>query len=121
MKNCNKCWLSVLYLCIDSNTNRTGVPSTKMTQMQFFHDKPPRQVLSLFQPQDGKILVPGVMDTVAPLTEDESKLYDPIDFDADEFAKDIGTNRLLHDSKETLLQHRWRFPSLSLHGIEVSC
>ena len=29
----------------------------------------------------GKILIPGVNDSVAPLTEDEQKLYEPIDFD----------------------------------------
>lgn len=29
----------------------------------------------------GKILVPGINDAVAKLTEEEKKLYDPIDFD----------------------------------------
>ena len=29
----------------------------------------------------GKILVPGINDSVAPLTEEEQKLYEPIDFD----------------------------------------
>ena len=28
----------------------------------------------------GKILVPGVYDTVKPLTDEEKKLYEPIDF-----------------------------------------
>jgi hypothetical protein len=28
----------------------------------------------------GKILVPGIYDTVRPLTEEEIKLYAPIDF-----------------------------------------
>ena len=29
----------------------------------------------------GKILVPGINDSVAPLTTEEQKLYEPIDFD----------------------------------------
>ena len=29
----------------------------------------------------GKILIAGVNDTVAPLTDEEQKLYEPIDFD----------------------------------------
>ena len=29
----------------------------------------------------GKILVPGIYETVAKLTLEEEKLYDPIDFD----------------------------------------
>jgi len=28
----------------------------------------------------GKILVPGVYDSVKPLTDEEKKLYEPIDF-----------------------------------------
>lgn len=31
--------------------------------------------------KDGKILVPGVYDSVAPLTDQERALYDNIDFD----------------------------------------
>ena len=29
----------------------------------------------------GKILVPGLQDLVAPVTDEEAKLYDDIDFD----------------------------------------
>lgn len=70
--------------------------------------------------QRGKILVPGVNELVDPLTPEEDALYDPIDFDPEEYRKDIGTGRLLHsgeDSKKKTLQHRWRNPSLSIHGI----
>uniref|UniRef100_A0A669D0Q2 Cytosolic non-specific dipeptidase n=1 Tax=Oreochromis niloticus TaxID=8128 RepID=A0A669D0Q2_ORENI len=66
----------------------------------------------------GKILVPGIYDSVAPLTAEEQKLYEKIDFDLDEYCKDVGVGRLLHDTKEQILMHRWRYPSLSLHGIE---
>ncbi|XP_031573362.1 cytosolic non-specific dipeptidase-like isoform X1 [Actinia tenebrosa] len=66
----------------------------------------------------GNILVPGVNDSVAPVTEEEKKSYDPIDFDLEEYRKDIGHNRLLHENKPDLLMHRWRYPSLSIHGIE---
>ncbi|MEQ2168243.1 hypothetical protein GOODEAATRI_012354, partial [Goodea atripinnis] len=55
----------------------------------------------------GKILIPGMYDSVAPLTEEEKKLYEKIDFDLCEYCKD-----------EQILMHRWRYPSLSLHGIE---
>lgn len=31
----------------------------------------------------------------------------------------MGTNKLLHnEDKKKLLQHRWRYPSLSIHGVE---
>uniref|UniRef100_A0A8D0CS64 Cytosolic non-specific dipeptidase n=1 Tax=Sander lucioperca TaxID=283035 RepID=A0A8D0CS64_SANLU len=66
----------------------------------------------------GNILVPGLSDDVAPLTDEEKKLYEKIDFDLDEYRKDIGVERLLYDTKEKVLMHRWRYPCLSLHGIE---
>ncbi|MEE6464641.1 hypothetical protein FKM82_006312 [Ascaphus truei] len=66
----------------------------------------------------GKIRIPGINEAVAPLLATEKALYDAIDFDLEDFAKDIGAERLLHDSKEHILMHRWRYPCLSLHGIE---
>ncbi|MEQ2161689.1 hypothetical protein GOODEAATRI_012092, partial [Goodea atripinnis] len=66
----------------------------------------------------GKILIPGMYDSVAPLSEEEKKLYEKIDFDLCEYCKDVGVEKLLHDTKEQILMHRWRYPSLSLHGIE---
>ncbi|EDO27591.1 predicted protein, partial [Nematostella vectensis] len=36
----------------------------------------------------------------------------------DEYREDIGTSKLMHETKEELLMHRWRYPSLSIHGIE---
>lgn len=66
----------------------------------------------------GKILVPGIHEAVAPVTEQELELYDKIDFDLEEYAKDVGAQTLRHNCKRDVLMHRWRFPSLSLHGIE---
>jgi len=67
---------------------------------------------------DGRILVPGVYDTVQKLTDEERKTYDPIDFDKEDYSKDIGVSKLLKDNKQEVLMARWRHPSLSLHGVE---
>ncbi|GMI34928.1 hypothetical protein TrCOL_g10974 [Triparma columacea] len=77
---------------------------------------------SLVDP-DGKILVDGVMKDVAAVTEEEEKMYETIDFDPEEYKKEcgvanIGKGELLHKTKKELLMARWRFPTLSLHGIE---
>ncbi|CAG2178441.1 unnamed protein product, partial [Oppiella nova] len=66
----------------------------------------------------GKILVPGVMDDVAPLTTHEEGLYHKIEFDCNQFRDDVGIQRLIHCDKVKTLTHLWRYPSLSLHGIE---
>jgi len=68
---------------------------------------------------DGKILVPGIYHDVKCITDDEREAYKNLDFSCEEFAKDVGTDRLIHgDKKMETLMHRWRHPSLSLHGIE---
>ncbi|EFB24585.1 hypothetical protein PANDA_013727, partial [Ailuropoda melanoleuca] len=66
----------------------------------------------------GKILIPGIDEAVAPVTEEELALYDKIDFNLEEYSRDVGAEKLLHSCKKDILMHRWRYPSLSLHGIE---
>ncbi|XP_075441593.1 beta-Ala-His dipeptidase-like isoform X2 [Ascaphus truei] len=66
----------------------------------------------------GRILIPGIYDDVAPLTEEETKLYDNIEFDLEEHKNNSGVNRFLQSTKEKVLLHLWRYPSLSIHGIE---
>ncbi|KAG7211449.1 hypothetical protein KM043_010733 [Ampulex compressa] len=68
---------------------------------------------------NGKILIDGIYENVAKVTESELAKYREIEFDVSEFKQSVGTNRLAHnEDKIQLLMHRWRQPSLSLHGIE---
>jgi len=65
------------------------------------------------------ILIEGIYDSVDPVTHEEMRLYEDIEFDLGEFRKDIGVSKLLHDQdKAKTLMARWRFPSLSIHGIQ---
>ncbi|GAX13230.1 cytosolic nonspecific dipeptidase [Fistulifera solaris] len=70
----------------------------------------------------GRILIEGVMDDVKPVTPEEEAFYDPIEFDVESFKEEAKvksiSNKLLHGNKKDLLMARWRFPTLSLHGIE---
>jgi len=67
---------------------------------------------------DGKILIDGINELVAPVTKAEEKLYESIDFDLNDYCEDLGVNKLVSDSKSEILMNRWRFPSLSVHGVE---
>lgn len=63
-------------------------------------------VLASLVDKRGKLLVPGIYDDVAPVTDEEKKLYEKIDFDLEEYTKDVGAHRLLHDTKvHPLLSH----------------
>jgi acetylornithine deacetylase/succinyl-diaminopimelate desuccinylase-like protein len=80
------------------------------------------QVMGSLVDSSGKILVDGVMDSVAPLTEKEEALYESIEFDIESYKEENKitsvSDKLLHDDKKSLLMARWRYPTLSLHGIE---
>lgn len=70
---------------------------------------------------NGKILIPGIYDDVDPVTQEEKDLYGPISFNLDEYAEELGLpskDPLVYQTNEEALMHRWRFPSLSMHGIE---
>ena len=50
-------------------------------------------------------------------------MYDTIDFDPENYKSEVGVvgigeGRLRSDDKRELLMARWRWPTLSLHGIE---
>ena len=67
---------------------------------------------------NGKILVPGVNDSVAPVTEAEEKIYKELGFSMSDVTNAVGGKVNIHETEREALMARWRFPSLSLHGIE---
>jgi Cys-Gly metallodipeptidase DUG1 len=67
---------------------------------------------------DGTILVPEIMEDVAPLTADERKRYEGLDFNMNDFHDSLGASNTVHANEVDTLMHRWRYPTLSLHGIE---
>jgi len=70
----------------------------------------------------GRIEIDGIYDEVAPVTDKELESYKQVEFDMESYKVDAGvdgvTDTLLHDTREKILMHRWRYPTLSLHGIE---
>ncbi|KAK8207656.1 Cys-Gly metallodipeptidase [Zalaria obscura] len=67
---------------------------------------------------NGKILISGLDDLVAPMTDEEKSLYGDIAFTMDNLYESLGSKTGIYDDKERTLMGRWRYPSLSLHGIE---
>jgi nonspecific dipeptidase len=66
-----------------------------------------------------QILIDGITKSVAPVTEEEKKIYQSISFDLEEFKKDLHVSKLMHEGDKIMtLMARWRLPSLSIHGIE---
>lgn len=80
------------------------------------------KLMSTLVDSSGNILVDGVMDDVVAVTPQEEARYDTIDFDIEAYKDESRvrsvSDKLLHPDKKSLLMHRWRYPTLSLHGIE---
>ncbi|XP_021163949.2 cytosolic non-specific dipeptidase [Fundulus heteroclitus] len=66
----------------------------------------------------GKILIPGIREAVAPLSDEEWKMYQDVEFNLDHYKNKTGVNQLMYNNKVDLLAHRWRYPTVSIHGIE---
>jgi Cys-Gly metallodipeptidase DUG1 len=75
-------------------------------------------IMSKLVDNSGKILIPGINEMVAPVTEEEKKLYGPIAYTMDNLYESLGSQTTIFDNKEQTLMARWRYPSLSLHGVE---
>ena len=75
-------------------------------------------ILGTLNNSDGSIAVQGILDAVRPVTEAEEKSYETIDFNPEEFKKEINAKALRFDTKAEVLKSRWRNPTLSVHGIE---
>ena len=75
-------------------------------------------VLSKLVDSQGNILIPGIMDLVEPVTEEEKSLYTNISYTMENLHESLGSETGIHPTKERTLMARWRFPSLSIHGIE---
>lgn len=67
---------------------------------------------------NGKILISGISEQVAPMTEEERGLYGSIAYSMNDLYESLGSKTSIYEDKEPTLMARWRYPSLSLHGIE---
>ncbi|KAL5514761.1 hypothetical protein ACEPAG_2077 [Sanghuangporus baumii] len=76
------------------------------------------QLMSKLVTPTGKILIPGVNELVAPLTEEERQWYEKIDYGVEDIEESVGAQIAISEDKTEALMARMRYPSLSLHGIE---
>ena len=76
------------------------------------------QIMSTLVSPQAKILIPGLYDQVAPLTDEERQVYEDMEFEVADVDQCTGSSTTVSDSKTDVLMGRMRYPSLSLHGIE---
>ncbi|KAJ2336152.1 hypothetical protein GGI00_000991 [Coemansia sp. RSA 2681] len=67
---------------------------------------------------DGRIRVPGIYDQVMPESAEEERSYEGLEFSHAALAGDLKRDVIIHADERATLKHRWRFPTLSIHGVE---
>ena len=76
------------------------------------------RVLATLVDTNGQIQIPGIKEMVAPLTDEEKKIYGGIAYTMDNLYESLGSTTGIFQDKEKTLMARWRYPSLSVHGVE---
>ncbi|EAA28142.2 Zn-dependent exopeptidase [Neurospora crassa] len=76
------------------------------------------RILASLVDTDGKIQIKGIAEQVAPVTPEEDGLYDDIAFTMETLHESLGSKTTIFEDKKKTLMARWRFPSLSIHGVE---
>jgi Cys-Gly metallodipeptidase DUG1 len=76
------------------------------------------RVLASLVDTNGVIQISGIAEMVAPITEEEKLLYEDTSYTMSNFYDSIGSQTSIYTDKESTLMARWRYPSLSIHGIE---
>ena len=76
------------------------------------------RVLGSLVDTKGVIQIAGLKEMVAPVTDAEKKLYPDIAYTMDNLFESLGSKTSIYEDKEATLMARWRYPSLSVHGIE---
>ncbi|KAF7856055.1 hypothetical protein EAF04_010011 [Stromatinia cepivora] len=74
-------------------------------------------LLSKLVDSKGNILIPGINELVASVTEEEVEQYATIEFTTQDFQNTIGSDANIYDDPKDTLMHRFRYPSLTIHGI----
>ncbi|KAE8151818.1 hypothetical protein BDV25DRAFT_138529 [Aspergillus avenaceus] len=75
-------------------------------------------LLSTLVDSQGKILIPDLSHDVEPLTQEEIDSYKGIDYTMQDLYTATGSKTAIYDDPTATLMARWRYPSLSIHGIE---
>ncbi|KAK3934468.1 glutamate carboxypeptidase [Diplogelasinospora grovesii] len=76
------------------------------------------RILASLVDTDGKIQIKGIAEQVAPVTKEEEGLYDGIAFTMETLHEALGSKTTIFEDEKSTLMARWRYPSLSVHGVE---
>jgi acetylornithine deacetylase/succinyl-diaminopimelate desuccinylase-like protein len=75
------------------------------------------QIIARMKDEKGKILIPGFYDDVLPLEEWERKNFASLDWDDEQFKKDLGLEETFGEEGYTTIERKWARPTFEVNGI----
>ena len=76
------------------------------------------QIIAKLKDEDGKILIPGFYDRVAPPSADELKAWKELPFDEEHYREtEVGSTELTGEPGFSVLERTWARPTLDVHGM----
>ena len=75
------------------------------------------ELLSTLRNREGRILVDGFFDEVAPLSGEARREINAIPFDAEEYKEEIGVDALVGEPGYSTYERAWARPTLEVNGI----
>lgn len=75
------------------------------------------EIIAKLHDKNGRITIPSFYDDVLPLTKEEKKNFERLNFSDKNFAKDLGVKELAGEAKFSTLERLWVRPTLDCNGI----
>lgn len=75
------------------------------------------EMISKMKDADGKILIDGFYDDVAPLSKEEKENFEKLPFDDKEYSKGLEVDELAGEKGYSTLERIWSRPTLDCNGI----
>jgi acetylornithine deacetylase/succinyl-diaminopimelate desuccinylase-like protein len=76
------------------------------------------QIIARLKDESGRILIPGIYDTVVPPGSEELTAWKSLPFDEEHYRQtEVGSRALIGETGYSVLERTWARPSLDVHGM----
>ncbi len=76
------------------------------------------QIISKLKDEDGRILIPGLLDGIQPPTAAELAAWQSLPFDEEHYREtEVGSTSLVGEPGYSVLERTWARPTLDVHGM----
>jgi acetylornithine deacetylase/succinyl-diaminopimelate desuccinylase-like protein len=76
------------------------------------------QIIAKLKDESGRILIPGIYDSIVPPSAEELAAWKSLPFDEEEYReKEVGSRVLVGEPGYSILERTWARPTLDVHGM----